>query len=144
MEKKRDEEWRTERDADFMPPCLAAQQCAGVMFGMIVGYCALLLLAGRAGGLYLCCAVIACAVVFGVLGSRVSSPVLIRGDEYVKLCVLVMIISVLCVQLLEFDLLGVLLISLLDALVASAGMIFLRTPGPISQATYYKELVSAV
>jgi hypothetical protein len=136
--KKFDDADVDEDDPDFTPPCLAAQQCTSIMFGLIIGYSALLLFVGRGYvyGDYVCCVVIGGASVFGYLGSKVSNPFFIHKEEFLKLSLLVITVSFSCVQLLQFDLLGVFAISLLDLMVATAGSIFLVRAEPISkQAT---------
>lgn len=126
-------------DEDFVAPCLAAQQFIGILFGIVLGYCSMLLCSNRivislcTGG----------GVVFGLLGSRVPSPLQIKMNEFIKVSICVVPISLFYRSLCIFDLLGVVLISLLDTLIASMVIFgFSQADAYLSPAAFQKKTES--
>ena len=104
-----------EDDPSYMPPCPAAQQCTGILFGFLLGYSNYLLW----GPTILCCALIGVGSVFGLLGSRVATPLHIRTDEFLRLSLFSIIISICCLKLLYLDLVGVLLVAVISSISTS-------------------------
>jgi hypothetical protein len=102
-------------DPQYMPPCPAAQQCTGVLFGFLLGYSNYLLW----GPSFVCCVFIGFGSVFGLLGSRVASPLNIRGEEFVTLGGCSIFVAICCKKLLYLDLVGVFLTAVLSSIATS-------------------------
>jgi hypothetical protein len=104
-------------EVPFDPPCPFGQQLLGAMFGCVMAYVADLMLSSP----LLTAFSLALGVTFGILGSAVSQPWLIKANEFLALSAVCFLISYILYLILgSVGLFGILLEALFISNLAAA------------------------